>query len=255
MTVSGSQFARFKQTVWLFGLFKNSFWHIGSFLPLQNTWSALFINYKLQIDGCGSFYKPLGSNLTLSLLFPDINPRRLLLSLLGANTVPLKCWWRFFRFGLLLLTLSSIREDLSVKLTSLLWLCVCMCIRHGKSVCPSCNKVWASPSPLTVSPFACSYIRGLGLEKLVPSFEKRQKVEKVPSVQESECDAECEWGRKRRMGSFISGWAGKSKAGLRRWCLLLRSEGWWGMGGGWKVLLSAWVCADYMFVLQPTQTR
>lgn len=192
------------------------------------------------------FYKPLGSNLTLSLLFPDINPRRLLLSLLGANTVLLKCWWMFFRFSLLLPTLSSIRRYLTVKLTSPLWRCVFLCVRHMKSVSPSCSP------PLTVSPR--SYIRGLGLEKLVPSFEKRQKVEKVPSVQESECDAECEKGRKRRMGSFICGWAGKSKAGLHRWCLLLRSEGWWGMGG-WKVLLSAWVCADYMFVLQLTQTK
>lgn len=120
------------------------------------------------------FYKPLGSNQTLLLRFPDINPHRFVLSVLGANTLLLmqtKCWLMFYvQFVSQVTKYQKIFNCKIILKCVTVFVCVSvwMCIRLVKSVWSSCNNLQQLNKPSNPS-LLCS---------LVPNFEKRQKMEK-----------------------------------------------------------------------------
>lgn len=157
-------------------------------------------------------------------------------------------------------SISSIWIGLN-HFSALRFLRVCVyvrvCITHVKSVqAVTCYGSRTSPPPRHHISASVLLHQGRGAGATCPKLWKKAEngnrsihLSKSRSVTQSVSEAGSgEWA--------LSLWArlGKSKDQLHRWCLLLRGEGWRGMVG-WKLLLSAWVWADCMFALQPTQTK
>lgn len=195
----------------------------------------------------------------MSWQFPDVHPCRFVLSPFwsqhNAANAEKKCWLMFFRFNLKYL--NRFKPLLSFEVPACLCVCVRVCITHVKSVqAVTCYGSRTSPPPRHHISASVLLHQGRGAGATCPKLWKKAEngnrsihLSKSRSVTQSVSEAGSgEWA--------LSLWArlGKSKDQLHRWCLLLRGEGWRGMVG-WKLLLSAWVWADCMFALQPTQTK